>query len=62
VTVPDSFGASVDIDTGSGGIELDMPITMRRWQRDHVQGTIGDGGGRLLIDTGSGSVRILSGR
>lgn len=62
VTVPVSFGASVDIDTGSGGIELDMPITMRRWQRDHVQGTIGDGGGRLHIDTGSGSVRILSGR
>jgi DUF4097 and DUF4098 domain-containing protein YvlB len=62
VIVPESFGAQVDIDTGSGGIELDMPITMRRWQRDHVQGTIGNGGGRLLIDTGSGSVRILSGR
>jgi DUF4097 and DUF4098 domain-containing protein YvlB len=62
VTLPESFGARVDIDTGSGGIELDMPITMRRWQRDHVQGTIGDGAGRLLIDTGSGSVRILSGR
>jgi hypothetical protein len=62
VTVPSSFGARVDIDTGSGGIEMDMPITMRRWQRDHVQGVIGDGNGRLLIDTGSGSVRILSGR
>lgn len=62
VTVPESFGARVDIDTGSGGIELDMPVTMRRWQRDHVQGTIGDGNGRLHIDTGSGSVRILSGR
>ena len=62
VIVPESFGARVDIDTGSGSIELDMPITMRRWQRDHVQGTIGNGGGRLHIDTGSGSVRILSGR
>ena len=62
VTVPESFGANVDIDTGSGSIELDMPITMRRWQRDHVQGTIGDGSGRLHIDTGSGSIRILTGR
>ena len=62
VTVPSSFGAQVNIDTGSGGIELDMPITMRRWQRDHVQGVIGDGEGRLHIDTGSGSIRILSGR
>ncbi len=61
VTLPSNYGAQVDIDTGSGGIELDMPITMRRWQRDHVRGTIGDGNGRLLIDTGSGSVRILSG-
>jgi len=62
VAVPESFGAEVEIDTGSGGIELDMPLTMRRWQRDYVRGTIGDGRGRLLVDTGSGSIRILQGR
>jgi hypothetical protein len=62
LTVPSTFGARVEIDTGSGGIEMEMPITMRRWQRDHVNGTIGDGSGTLLIDTGSGSVRVLQGR
>ena len=62
LTVPSSYGATVEIDTGSGGIEMEMPITMRRWQRDHVNGTIGDGTGTLLIDTGSGSVRVLQGR
>ena len=62
LTVPSSYGARVEIDTGSGGIEMEMPITMRRWQRDHVNGTIGDGSGTLLIDTGSGSVKVLQGR
>jgi DUF4097 and DUF4098 domain-containing protein YvlB len=61
LTVPDAFGAEVDLETGSGGIELDMPVTMRRFERDHVRGTIGDGRGRLMIDTGSGSIRIRRG-
>ncbi|MFQ5703749.1 MAG: DUF4097 domain-containing protein [Gemmatimonadales bacterium] len=61
VTVPDSFGAEIDIDTSSGDIDLAMPVTTRRWSRDHLTGTIGDGGARLSIDTGSGTVRILSG-
>jgi len=62
LSVPDAFGATVDIETGSGGIELDMPLTMRHWERDHIRGTIGDGRARLMIDTGSGSIHILSGR
>ena len=61
LTVPADFGSRVEIDTGSGGIEVDLPVTMRRWDRDHVTGTIGDGQGRLVIDTGSGSVRIRQG-
>ena len=61
VTLPDGFGAEVEIETGSGGIELDMPLTVRRWSRDHVVGTLGNGSGRLVIDTGSGSVTIRKG-
>jgi DUF4097 and DUF4098 domain-containing protein YvlB len=48
----------VDIESGSGGIELDFPVQTRRFDRDHLTGTIGDGRGTLRVDTGSGSVRI----
>lgn len=58
VTLPGSYSATVDIETGSGGIDLDFPVQVRRFERDHVYGTIGDGSGSLKIDTGSGSVRI----
>ena len=61
VTVPASFGAEVDLETSSGGIELDFPVTTNRIERDHLQGVIGDGGGRLTVDTGSGSIRIVRG-
>jgi hypothetical protein len=61
VTVPASFGAEVDLETSSGGIELDFPVTTNRIERDHLQGVIGSGNGRLTIDTGSGSIRILRG-
>ena len=58
LTVPPDFGARVEIDTGSGGIDIDFPLQVRRWERTYISGTIGDGSGRLHIDTGSGSVRV----
>jgi DUF4097 and DUF4098 domain-containing protein YvlB len=61
VTVPTSFSAEVEIDTGSGGIDVDFPLQVRKWERSYVAGTIGDGGGRLHIDTGSGSVTLRRG-
>jgi len=56
--VPESLGAELDVDTGSGGVESDVPITVRRRSRTHLTGTIGDGSGRIRIDSGSGTVRI----
>jgi len=56
--VPAALGAELDIDTGSGGIETDVPITVSRRSRDHLTGKIGDGSGRIRIDSGSGTVRI----
>lgn len=59
VYVPSDLGAEIEIDTGSGGIDVDFPITVYEAERDYLRGRIGDGGGRILIDTGSGSVRLI---
>jgi DUF4097 and DUF4098 domain-containing protein YvlB len=56
--LPESVGAQLDIDTGSGGIDTDFPIQVTRRSHGHLTGTIGDGKGRIRIDTGSGGVRL----
>ena len=62
VRAPSDLGAMVEIDTSSGGIDLDFPLEVRSVGRNHVEGRIGDGRGEIEIDTGSGSVRFLRGR
>jgi DUF4097 and DUF4098 domain-containing protein YvlB len=59
VRAPENLGAMVEIDTGSGGIDLDFPLEVTSVRRDRVQGRLGDGQGTIRIDTGSGSIRIL---
>jgi DUF4097 and DUF4098 domain-containing protein YvlB len=60
VRIPATFGASVDIETSSGGFDLeDVVVKATRLEEDHVVGAIGDGKGRVKIETGSGGVRIV---
>jgi lia operon protein LiaG len=61
IRVPESLGAQVEVDAGSGGLDLQIPVTTRRMSRDAFSGSIGDGQGRIVIDAGSGRVRILRG-
>ncbi|HYU29671.1 MAG TPA: DUF4097 family beta strand repeat-containing protein [Gemmatimonadales bacterium] len=57
--VPPTLGAEVDLDTGSGDIDLGgLTLQVRRIEHDHVTGTLGDGKGRLSVETGSGNVRL----
>jgi DUF4097 and DUF4098 domain-containing protein YvlB len=62
VRVPDSFSARVEIETSSGDIDLEFPLQVSDWERNHVTGTIGSGDGRLTVETGSGSVALLKSR
>lgn len=59
LTVPEDFGAMVRIESGSGDYEIDLPMQVRRSEDSELSGQIGDGEGRLRIDTGSGSVRLM---
>lgn len=59
LTVPTKLGAEFDIETGSGAIDVDVPHQVITLERDHVRGRIGDGHGRIHVDTGSGGVRLL---
>ncbi len=59
VRAPASLAGEVEIETASGEIETDFPIQVTRHARDHVEGRIGEGVGRVAIETGSGNVRLL---
>lgn len=57
--VPPTVGAEVELDTGSGDIDLGgLTLQVRRIEHDHITGTLGDGKGRLSVETGSGNVRL----
>ena len=59
LTLPGAYGADVILDTGSGEIDLGgISVTVRRVAEDHIEGRIGDGKGRLHVETGSGDVRL----
>ena len=58
VYAPSDLGAELEIDSGSGGIDLDFQVEVRTMRRNHIEGSVGDGRGSIRIDTGSGSVRL----
>lgn len=59
IRVPATLSAELEAETGSGGFSTDFEITTRRVSRNHVVGRIGDGKGRIRLEAGSGSIRLL---
>jgi lia operon protein LiaG len=63
VNLPVDFDAAVDIETSSGEIDLqNVTVRTTRLEEDHLTGQIGDGKGRMKIETGSGDVRLVRSR
>jgi hypothetical protein len=59
LTAPESLGARLHIETGSGDIDSDFPVNVTQTARDQLTGTVGNGRGTISVETGSGSVRLL---
>jgi DUF4097 and DUF4098 domain-containing protein YvlB len=57
--MPANIGASVDIESSSGGIQSEFEVKATRFERGELKGTIGAGEGRIRIESGSGRVRLV---
>ncbi|MEO8089546.1 MAG: DUF4097 family beta strand repeat-containing protein [Gemmatimonadales bacterium] len=60
--VPPTLAAEVDIETSSGDIETDFEVAVTRHARDHMTGRIGEGGGKIDIESGSGGIKLVKGK
>jgi lia operon protein LiaG len=55
---PADLGAQVELETGSGSIQSDYAMMVDTKDHGYLRGTIGSGGGRIRVDTGSGGVSL----
>jgi DUF4097 and DUF4098 domain-containing protein YvlB len=60
--VPDDFGADISFQSGSGGFDTDLPVTVRHREGGSFRGQLRDGGGSIVVETGSGDLRLASNR
>lgn len=59
VAIPGDYAGSVRLETSSGELHTDIPITLLRREDDEIEGRIGNGGSaRLEVETGSGDITI----
>lgn len=59
LVLPGDASCRVACETGSGGVDVDIDgVTVEREGRDEARFTLGGGEARVVIDTGSGGIRI----
>lgn len=59
IHLPEGLGATVDLGTGSGEFTVDFPLQMTRKSEGNLRGQLGDGHGRIEIETGSGDIALV---
>ena len=56
--VPEAVGAELSLETGSGEFQVDFPVQLIRKEEGKLLAKLGDGQGRIDIETGSGDVTL----
>jgi hypothetical protein len=56
--IPEAVGAELSLETGSGDFQVDFPVQLIRKEEGKLIAKMGDGQGRIDIETGSGDVRL----
>ena len=57
--IPEQLNADVDLHSGDGHIDLEMPVTTSgKLRENEVHGKINGGGNLLVVRTGDGSIRV----
>jgi hypothetical protein len=57
--LPPDLSADVDLHTGDGHIDLDMPVTTEgKIRQNEIRGKLNGGGSLLTIHTGDGSIHL----
>ena len=59
VRLPESVNATVTLETGSGDIDLSVPLQLVRKSEGEIQGRLGDGRGIISLETGSGDIELI---
>jgi len=58
--VPSSLGADISFETGSGDFHTDLPVQIQQLRDGSYRGKLGDGSARVIVETGSGSLRLMA--
>ena len=58
LTIPETTSAAVEATTHNGSIRTELPVTVTGKLGKRLRGSMGDGQGRLKLETHNGSIRI----
>ena len=59
--LPPGLGADLELSTGSGDIECDVPVVLLGHGRQHMNAKYGRGGAAVKAQTVSGDLHVTSG-